>query len=47
VHDADPAWCPDGSQIAFTSHPNNVPHIFVMTRDGSGAADVIEGIQPS
>jgi TolB protein len=47
VHDADPAWSPDGSQIAITSHRNDEPYICVITRDGSDATCVAQGIQAS
>jgi TolB protein len=47
VHDADPVWSPDGSQIAFTSYRNDEPHVCLMGRDGSETTCVTQGIQPS
>jgi len=37
AQDADPAWSPDGTKIAFVRHsgPNNHGEIFVMNADGS------------
>src|SRR5262245_61259298 len=32
----DPAWSPDGKQIAYASRRDGVQHIFVMRADGSG-----------
>ncbi|MEM8960840.1 MAG: hypothetical protein AAGD38_05120 [Acidobacteriota bacterium] len=33
--DTNPAWSPDGSQIAFTSDRSGRPNVYVMERDGS------------
>ena len=35
-YDVDPAWSPDGTQIAFTSDRYNYPEVFVVEADGSG-----------
>jgi len=32
----EPAWSPDGRQIAFASHREGTSHIFVMQADGTG-----------
>lgn len=34
--DGDPAWSPDGRQIAFSSNREGRYHIYVMNADGSG-----------
>ena len=39
----EPAWSPDGSQIAFASKRDGVTHIFVMQADGSGARRLTNG----
>ena len=33
--DFDPAWSPDGSQIAFRSHRDNNVDVWLMDADGS------------
>lgn len=33
--DTNPAWSPNGQQIAFTSDRSGRPHIYVMDRDGA------------
>jgi Tol biopolymer transport system component len=33
----EPAWSPDGRQIAFASHRDGTSHIYVMQADGTGA----------
>lgn len=48
----DPAWSPDGEQIAFTRQGrNNVAEIWVMNADGSGATRLTNDrgydVQPS
>jgi len=32
----EPAWSPDGQQIAFASHRDGTSHIYVMQADGTG-----------
>jgi TolB protein len=36
----DPAWSPDGREIAFTSNRDGRTHIFVMAADGAGTRPV-------
>jgi len=36
----DPAWSPDGSEIAFTSNRDGRTHVFVMKADGTGTRPV-------
>lgn len=38
--DYDPAWSPDGSEIAFTSLRTGRPQIFVAAADGTGARNL-------
>ena len=39
----DPAWSPDGTEIAFSRHTGRRFQIFVMNADGSGARQLTEG----
>jgi TolB protein len=39
----EPAWSPDGSQIAFASKRDGATHIFVMQADGSGTRRLTRG----
>ena len=34
--DGSPAWSPDGTKIAFSSHKSGTQNIWVMYSDGSG-----------
>jgi len=39
----DPAWSPDATQIAFSSARTGVPHIYVMSADGTGTKQLTSG----
>jgi Tol biopolymer transport system component len=39
----DPAWSPDGTQIAFASRREGVAHIYVMGADGKGTRRLTSG----
>jgi TolB protein len=41
----EPAWSPDGSQIAFASKRDGATHIFVMQADGSGTRRLTNGLK--
>jgi len=45
--DADPAWSPDGSQIAFRSRRHGSSDIFIMNPDGSNPINLINDPQAS
>jgi uncharacterized protein YjdB len=42
-YNADPAWSPDGTHIAFVTNPPTGPGIFVMNTDGSALRRVTAG----
>lgn len=35
IWDPSPAWCPDGTRIAFGSYSDRSPEIYVFDSDGS------------
>lgn len=39
----DPAWSPDAKQIAFASARSGVPHLYVMSADGTGTKQLTSG----
>ncbi len=39
----EPAWSPDGEQIAFASRRDGRSHIYVMSADGSGTRQLTSG----
>lgn len=41
--DAEPDWSPDGTKIAFTSNRSGDMHIWVMSTNGSGRAQLTQG----
>jgi len=41
----DPAWSPDGSQLAFVSIRSGTPEVWVINADGSGLRQMTEGHQ--
>jgi Tol biopolymer transport system component len=46
VHDHEPAWSPDGTQIVFTSTRDQpYDHIFVMKADGTGVTRLTRKIK--
>jgi Tol biopolymer transport system component len=44
---SDPAWSPDGRQVAFTVPANNPDTILVVNRDGTGQRQVGRGRYPA
>jgi Tol biopolymer transport system component len=38
------SWSPDGSRIAFEAASNNFFHVFVVNADGTGLANLTEGV---
>jgi TolB protein len=45
--DFDPAWSPDGTQIAFRSERSGEPEIWLMNADGSGQHRLTAGLSPA
>ena len=45
--DFDPAWSPDGTQIAFRSERSGEPEIWVMNADGTGQHRLTRGLSPA
>ncbi len=43
VFQVEPAWSPDGAQIAFASKRDGPSHLFLMNSDGSGTRAVTSG----
>ncbi len=43
AHDRQPAWSPDGRQIAFASDRSGEEEIWVMAQDGRGEAEQLTG----
>lgn len=43
--DADPAWSPDGAQIAYSSWPNGNGDIFVMDADGGNPTQLTATVE--
>jgi Tol biopolymer transport system component len=41
VHDADPAWSPDGNQIAFRRRDRTNSDVYVIDKDGKGQAKAL------
>src|SRR6266540_7115716 len=39
-NDADPAWSPDGSQLAFESVTGNAFNLYVIDADGTGMRQI-------
>jgi hypothetical protein len=45
--DADPAWSPDGSRIAFSRGSGQIKDVYVMNADGSSPTKRISGSRPA
>lgn len=43
ARDADPAYSPDGTQIAFISSRNGLSHVYIMDADGSNVRQITSG----
>ncbi len=43
VHDADPAWSPDGDHIAFRRRDRKNSDVYVIDADGKGEAKPLAG----
>jgi hypothetical protein len=46
VHDVEPAWSPDGKQIAFSSKQDGDFEIYVMNADGTGRHAITSNTAP-
>jgi Tol biopolymer transport system component len=42
AEDFDPAWSPDGTQIAFRSHRDGSPEVYLVNADGSGERNLTD-----